>query len=742
MRDNILKIFTALSMILFLATGCAGQESGGESKNSVSAFDDRTAVAFWDNENIDLRGMLGIRMLGDVIYFCKAEWDDDYVKQTGFIICRININVGEVEEIVALGEDELITFFVDEAENLYYLYATDNQGSKDYYYRKMARDGSIPYDGPASYQGRLGGQEAIDRLGTVIMGEANREGESCLANTHGDVYLFDAGGQLVSIGNVDWNGDTFRSDKCGLVNAGNEGVFAYVIDNRQVSLQNINMSDGELGMTATVKVADQGGSLLNTGNFLEIYSGYDIGVLISDGDILWKYNASDKETAKVLYWGEAAVNLKGYMIAAIGILQDESLYVCAYQTYENAAIVHIDFREEFEIQEKQVLTMLATFKNEELESMVSAFNRMSEEFQVELSFLDLSASFEPIFELQADLIRGRGPDILSLSGMDISILVSKGVLENLSPYFAESDVVQESDLLPSIRDEWAFNGKILCIFPTFQINGMWVEKGMTKEGGWTVEEFIMLGENYPKARLADYNPKYYHNDILRLAIKADMESYINFEGKECSFDSDKFVALMERIKNLEIPISKTDIADFSDLGSYYAARIESLYQKEMLTHSFYINTLYGFQEEVGRFGDFAEMAGYPNQGGKPYYELSSDYTLGINSASDNKEGAWTFLEFLLSERYQGTQQCFPVRQETFDSYIAKKRFGTFDLKLSDEERELVKYIVRNSYWAESLNVNDISVIISEETEPFWAGDKSAIEAAKIIQSRIALFLSE
>lgn len=52
--------------------------------------------------------------------------------------------------------------------------------------------------------------------------------------------------------------------------------------------------------------------------------------------------------------------------------------------------------------------------------------------------------------------------------------------------------------------------------------------------------------------------------------------------------------------------------------------------------------------------------------------------LAINSASENKDGAWAFMEYLLSETYQSSIQTdsindhFPVRQDSFDAYITRQ----------------------------------------------------------------------
>lgn len=133
----------------------------------------------------------------------------------------------------------------------------------------------------------------------------------------------------------------------------------------------------------------------------------------------------------------------------------------------------------------------------------------------------------------------------------------------------------------------------------------------------------------------------------------------------------------------------------------------------------------------------------------------------MNSASQIKEGVWAFLEYLLSEEYQSTVTSFPVREDIFNESIARQaadwnrraehdpgqdmnnvsllRWEEYP-EVTRADEDYIKYLAENAYWDTSLN--DILSILYEETGAFWTGDKSAEEAASIIQNRVALYLDE
>ena len=64
------------------------------------------------------------------------------------------------------------------------------------------------------------------------------------------------------------------------------------------------------------------------------------------------------------------------------------------------------------------------------------------------------------------------------------------------------------------------------------------------------------------------------------------------------------------------------------------------------------------------------------------------------------------------------------------------------ITLTEEERRIGRSIIENSYWPEAFGTRELLGIITEEAQSVWAGDKTAEEAAEIIQSRVSLYVKE
>lgn len=749
-----MKKVVLLFVLLLFITGCAKQEDTKKEEVTAdsleSGLEEKVAVALWEDSNLKLK--YSEQLIGDTLYYLDTKWDEENQELMQASIFRKERNKQEAEEILKITEGKYIVYLVDEAENIYCIYAKEEENNRNYYIKKIKKDGEVIFEQLIQYQGAAWENLEAEQKENIISAEVNTNGEICLVNPYGDLFLFDASGQLLCISNASWEESTYYGARCGLLNMGKEGIFTYFINGKEVSLQKIDMSNGKLEAEFKLQVGQQNGTTL------EIYNGYNMGAFISDSKILWRYNSAEKKLEEILNLGNSNVNLQDYMIDTIGVLKEENLYIKAHKTSDNVTFVEINYKDKSEVAQKQIITMAmieresVTYSSSntpipemptELEQMISAFNRQSEEYQVELY------PYSSYFDMTTDLLQGKGPDLLSLSDMDISVLANKGVLTDLLPYFEKSDIISKEDLLPSILNAWTINNKIVCVFPNFGINGFYVEKGRTKEGGWTPEEFVALGEDYPGAMLEENNITYYYSTIFHDIIQADLENYLDWEKKECYFNSDRFISLLERVKNLSEPKLSRPKVTKETMEEYFAwkqAELERFYNKEQLTVGFGLNSVSNFADNIEDIGSIGELAGYPNQSGKPYYNINPgiDSTFGINSVSECKEGAWTFLEYLLSKEYQFMSTSFPVRQDAFDHHIELKEMynGYKKIDLSEEEKDYIRNLVAHAYWAGASSVNDVFVIISEETRPVWSGEKTAAEAADIIQKRVSIFMNE
>ena len=737
-------------LVLFLSC-CIGCSKQGNTETEESSSGENDSISTWKRLDTDKRNMFAPVLIGDVLYYWNGDWNRDEQRWSNTSIYRQRRGEENSEEVAALNETQLLYFLIDEEHNLYYLYGEYTQNGQKFFFRKDSVEGAVQYDIAVSAS-----EEEMQKLSNVAQGDyftqgtVSRKGEACFYNPRGELFLFDGNGNFLGICSVGANTENNSNAVCGLVNSGDEGVFFYAAQESRVLLQRINFADVSLETMIEVPVESKVS--------LEVYDGYDRGILISDSSTLWEYHLSEKKMNKILEWGNDTLNLIEYEISALSMAEDECLYVLTHRPYGQESLVRIAFLEESNIPEKQVV-LLAMYKHETwrdityLETMAEEFNKYNGEYRIEIK------PYSGLEEFYNDLLKGNAADIFEMSSIDKYILEDKGVLENLSPYFERSVVVKESDLLPAVRSAGYVEGKYVFMFPRFNVTGYLVAQGTTHEGGWTPEEYVSLGEIYTDSRMGYAAEPV---SILRNILLTDSESFINWQDMECYFDDDRFISLLERI--VRIGETENSITPLEYRKNAY----QWLHDKELLTDTFRISSASEYIDYRYAYGDFAEFAGHPNQSGKLYYRMEPCEILGMNSASKVKDGVWAFMEYLLSRENQNQiPSSIPIHKESFETWLSpdeivsraernkKSQPGNYIYmnlfsfekseklpEMTDTDKEFLRNMVANLYWNDTVNGKDISNIIFEEAGAFFAGDKTAKEAAEIIQNRVALLLNE
>lgn len=395
---------------------------------------------------------------------------------------------------------------------------------------------------------------------------------------------------------------------------------------------------------------------------------------------------------------------------------------------------------------------------------VNAFNQAQDKYFVRI---EIYSSYDKFL---IDIARKQGTDLYDLyKGVSVDDLARKGILENLAPYFDDSDVVGREDVVDAVWRAGSVDDKLYFLIPRFQCSGILVEKGYTKEGAWSGKDYLELGKKYPDSMLSDgiQDPS---QQILS-QLKEYMAAFINWEDRTCSFDGDEFIALLE---------------DLKVLGSYsYEAVDGSATLADLIRGKIYLTDFMALRMDFGissyqdvrdAFGDSYEIAGVPTADGSLKYGLLYDQMYGMNAASENKEGAWAFLEYLLSEKYQQPNSpypisgqssllgmMFPARKDSLEqglqanvdyaadpnegvTYHRTNRYTNEKIEgyegFTEEDKRAVLHIIDNTYRQSFEGDYILMNILFEEAEPFFQGQKSAKEVVKIIQSRVSLYLIE
>lgn len=409
-------------------------------------------------------------------------------------------------------------------------------------------------------------------------------------------------------------------------------------------------------------------------------------------------------------------------------------------------------------------TFGTVYSTSPMRKAVDLFNQAQEQYFVQIEI------YSNLERFLMDIVRKQGTDLYNLYwGVNADNLAKKGVLEDLTPYFESSGVVGREDVVDAVWRAGSVDDKLYFLIPCFGCSGIVVEKGYTKDGAWSGKDYVELGKKYPGSMLN----KSIQNPVAQILSELSeyMAAFIDWDDRTCSFGGGEFTDLLKDLKALS--------------GYSYEAVDESATTAELVRGKTYLSLMvnfgmdsgmYGYRNIVGAFGDSYEIAGMPTADGSLKYSMTYyDQLYGMNAASGNKEGAWAFLEYLMSEEYQQPNppnliqgynsplgSLFPARKDALErglqaniDYVTdpdekvhyninqytKERTEGYE-GFTEEDKQAVLRIIDNSYRMFFEHDYTLLNILTEETEPFFQGQKSAEEAAKIIQSRVSLYVSE
>jgi len=548
--------------------------------------------------------------------------------------------------------------------------------------------------------------------------------------------------------------------------------------NMSSNFQNMFLVDGErvFGMRHTTEPelveldVEKGGVKATYGN-IPGYNGFFAdgrnGKLLFAGiSKLYEYDLATGESAEVLNWVDVYVD--GNYISDFKVLEDGRLAL-AYNNYEDdPEVFFITKVPRAQIPEKEVLT-LASFTGDSvtLQQHIIKFNRTSDKYQVELKTYyeygmanDATDFDDAMTLLHMDIVSGEAPDLIYLSQLDMFSLANSGALEDLAPYLESSQNLKREDFLESVLDAYEIDGRLVTIPVSFTMRSLFAKERLVgAEAGWTLEEMRALKEEYPESLFLRYMDR---NLAIRMCLEYGWESFVNEETGACFFDSEEFVNVLEFAQS------------FGPWGGYEQEQYDALQEDKMILVDETISSIENYQMIRLLIEEPSTAIGYPSSDGEPVTVISGRDTYAIAARSNNKEGAWAFMESVLAEEnIRKTAYCFPTRVSVLEESFAeamekeyeKDEAGNVLYDEAGEPIEKIKYTWGYGDWTAEIyaateeeieelrqmmsNVHleggrsqTIINIVTEEAGAYFAGQKTAEEVAEIIQSRVEIYVNE
>jgi len=352
--------------------------------------------------------------------------------------------------------------------------------------------------------------------------------------------------------------------------------------------------------------------------------------------------------------------------------------------------------------------------------------------------------------LTTEIIAGNVPDILDMWYMPLHDYISKELLLDLYPFLDADPEVGRDSIVESVLNASEINGSLYRIVPSLYINTVLGDPSVLGDyPGWNTDEFVAVLDANPGADLplGPYNDKM---SFFIFAVRYNIDKYIDRDLGIAYFDSDDFIKILE--------LSNTFPAE-ADHNSNEVSHL-LIADGRQIMHMWSIFSIVDYVVYREMFGGDLVFKGFPaeNRDGNAFIPLSS---LAITTSSAEPDAAWDFLRIFITEAYQRNQIIFgfPVNRVAFDERVEEYTrpfrggIGTSDgfqiemdsvdgiILFTQEDVDRINDFV-DSITRMHSDDRDLWRIVREGAEDFFNGRTTAQDAARVIQNRASIYLSE
>lgn len=745
MWKKSLSVIAILTSVILFVCGCSSIDSGQDNP-AEQVPGSQAAVADARETDMNYASIMNMQVISNVTYYYTYQKDEE--TDLFQLECCRQEGESSAEVVHTYGDSVVMRGSRVDAQGCWYnLYEEAEAEEGKLFLQKLDTWGEALFLSQIEvYEDTLLQEEVFD---TAVTGN----GEFCVLTDRGTLLFWDEQGREQGK-LVHGDGSSLNRWESGLVNAQDAGIYLYQCENNTVKISEVNCASASLGSSQKITVpADQKtGDLVfsDTASWVKVYSGYQNGIYLAGADKLWKYLPETGELTELLTWSDPYVNLNVDFVEQIYEEAGKIVFLC-YDIFQNTSSrVVVEQKDVSQLPEKKAVVLGAVndfISRDNLEPLIQKYNEQSDRYYVELKLYGSEDGklSEAIEEMNLDLLQGKGPDLFELSRHSIPNLIDKGVLEDLRPYFAASSRIKEEELVSSVVHALESENGLYAMTPTFSVRCLVSLKGYSTDGAMSTRQCMDLVEDHPEAVLKTRFSRYSMFDLL---LTADIDRFVNWQEGTCSFDNEDFIQMLSTVSKWKEDVASMDL--------YSAIKdAESLHEEKSLLTMANISSMVSYLQIKSAFEGFADISGWPNRDGKAKYLLNYGNLFGIGAGSGNKEGAWDFIEYLLSEEHQESllDRSLPVVGRFFEEALTKgmAKEGIYQnsytgeadkgLQPTPQDQEAVRTIVENIYY-DQLRTDVISDILREETAPVFEDSKTAQEAAKIIQGRVGILLGE
>jgi multiple sugar transport system substrate-binding protein len=335
------------------------------------------------------------------------------------------------------------------------------------------------------------------------------------------------------------------------------------------------------------------------------------------------------------------------------------------------------------------------------------------------------------------------------------------MLTDITMLMSDDSSFDSSNYFTNVFDAMKYKGGLYAIPTSVQFTNLWLGDNSLLGGAkiddntWSWQDFVDLTRPLiPQGGTALGSVT--ADRLLISMLDPGIEQFVDSENKKASFDSPEFKNLLTQAKTM---IDEGFVSREMDMSARGKGRGMGLFE----------NTGFRYMDEFviipqldfnGKGAIYRAPSMTPNQG----YSFQSNLTLSINEKSKNKEMAWEFLKFVLSDEIQMEQEGqsslrgLPVSRTAFKQLQdrlkepdaigkggkIKTDDGEQELNVQPPSQEQLDNIESYMTGIRTVSETDDKIfnLVMAESEPFFTEQKTVDNVTKSIQNKVETYLNE
>lgn len=353
---------------------------------------------------------------------------------------------------------------------------------------------------------------------------------------------------------------------------------------------------------------------------------------------------------------------------------------------------------------------------------------------------------QALLRLNSEIGVGNGPDMIAFADkssrannvMGITHLsyMSRGWLVDMGKYLAEDDELSYDDLV-NVDALNEFDG-IYILGNGFKIlTAMALSERFGERTSWTIQEYLDI-----EASLEPWQSMcYYMNDHYFLENIGGRYSRhaINWKEGTCDFNNSEFIEILEAAGR----VKDDNTEEFETLESFTTAW-QRIGAGQLIVGAAYISNPSSIKEDEAFSESQIAYIGWPTPDGSCGSDFELMGPVGICTNSEHKDACWEFIKYYVKNPELSLQMRYlPLYRPKLAATISLYRTDDFKgVKMENKQDVLDLYEIIEL--PEHMAVYDETVvdIIIEEAEEYFAGNRTAEEAAARVQERVSLYVAE